>query len=64
MPSGVWPNVLILIVMDDPLRDFLRPYKSLKEEVLILIVMDDPLRVLNGLALILVSAGLNPYCNG
>ena len=37
--------VLILVVMDDPLRDKLLTKEDAKEFVLILVVMDDPLRV-------------------
>ena len=38
--------VLILVVMDDPLRDKLLTKEDAKEFVLILVVMDDPLRAL------------------
>ena len=39
-------RVLILVVMDDPLRDVKKFLTGLDDKVLILVVMDDPLRVL------------------
>ena len=38
------PGVLILVVMDDPLRDVKQQLKITIMKVLILVVMDDPLR--------------------
>ena len=58
-------SVLILIVMDDPLRGEI---SSITMEdllsVLILIVMDDPLRVTEFRLTEHKLLGLNPYCNG
>ena len=57
-------KVLILVVMDDPLRA--KNYKCCDKDdcVLILVVMDDPLRVHIILHLKKKRRSLNPCCNG
>ena len=57
-------EVLILVVMDDPLRvkKFLTGLDD--KAVLILVVMDDPLRVADLFSEYVVTCSLNPCCNG
>ncbi len=64
MGQSAIERVLILIVMEDALRDSLKNTDMTNESVLILIVMEDALRV--GLIPLKKSYSkrLNPYCNG
>ena len=56
-------KVLILVVMDDPLRDTSENFIYDANDVLILVVMDDPLRVFT-MPWSAVYLSLNPCCNG
>ena len=62
--SCIFPMVLILIVMDNPLRAMEDLFSNEHRSVLILIVMDNPLRApINGVCKQSFGS-LNPYCNG